>query len=97
MTMDRDELRASRPMESPLAPSGDRVLELVLRVDDAEVVEFLEPVEGEERQARALTALRIGVLALRQAATRIDREALQDEGSALLRQFKEAIDARAGD
>ena len=39
--------------------------------------------EEEERPAKAVTALRVGVLALRQAAGFIDRQTIKDEGKQL--------------
>ncbi|MDJ0785255.1 MAG: hypothetical protein QNK05_00515 [Myxococcota bacterium] len=58
---------------------------LRLEVRDPELLEALSArAPGSEREEFALTALRIGVLALRQAAGRIDTEVVRSEGERLL-------------
>jgi hypothetical protein len=65
-------------------PNAD-VLTLVLRVTDPEVVaELLEHSEGPPREQYALSALRLGVLALRQASGSIDAERIRNEGERLV-------------
>jgi len=65
-------------------PTED-VLTLALRVTDPEVVaELLEHSEGPPRQQYALSALRLGVLALRQASGSIDAERIRSEGERLV-------------
>lgn len=60
-------------------------LPLDLLVREREVIEALvERPQGEERQAFALDALRIGVLALRHATSRLDADLLRHETSQLL-------------
>jgi hypothetical protein len=64
-------------------------LELVLRVTDPEVVAALHATpEGPERRALALAALRIGILALRQAQGRLDADAMRNEGALLLKDLE---------
>ncbi len=63
------------------AHGGGEGLSLSLSVHDPEVVAALEALPpGPAREAFARTALRIGVLALRQAEGRLDSEALRQEG-----------------
>ena len=60
-------------------------LELLLRVADPELVAALAAhPAGRAREQFALTALRIGVLALRQAEGRLDADVVRDEGEHLL-------------
>lgn len=61
-----------------------RALELSLRVNDPDVVAELLKREGAERNEFALMALRIGVLALRQAAGTLDAQTLRNEGERLV-------------
>ncbi|MCB9894883.1 MAG: hypothetical protein H6839_10565 [Planctomycetes bacterium] len=66
------------------APETESGLRLTLRVTDPEVLAELQPREGAEREQYALTALRVGVIALRQAGTLVDTESLKDEGERLV-------------
>lgn len=56
---------------------------LTLVIDDPEVAAWLREFEEADRPAKAATALRVGVLALRQASGFIDRQAIKDEGKQL--------------
>lgn len=67
------------------------VLSLTLEVRDPDVLRELAAYENPAERARvALTALRIGVLALRQARGQIDADVVRDEGKRILdeMQFK---------
>ena len=56
-------------------------LDLQLRVTDQEVIqELLQREPGAERDHFATSALRVGVLAFRQASGLIDRSAMRSEG-----------------
>lgn len=69
-------------------------LELHLSVRDPELVAELAALEaGPPRQRFALSALRIGVLALKQARGRIDSEALRNESDRLMASLKERLEA----
>lgn len=60
-------------------------LELKLMVEDREMIADLEAfAEGAERATFALNALRIGLLALKQARGRIDADAVKAEGEKML-------------
>lgn len=61
-----------------------RSIDLTLRVADPDVVAELLKREGAERAEFANTALRIGVLALRQAAGTLDGQTLRNEGERLV-------------
>src|SRR5690606_35656172 len=66
-------------------------LDLVVR--EREVIEALvERQAGEEREAYALDALRIGVLALRHASSRLDADMLRHETSQLLANLGQKLD-----
>ncbi|MEX0701461.1 MAG: hypothetical protein WD069_05135 [Planctomycetales bacterium] len=68
-------------------------LPLELTVQDPETVaELVSHAEGEERERFALTALRIGVLALRQARGRIDADVVRRESDRLLETLQARFD-----
>lgn len=84
-------LRRDPPPETGLAP-----LTLRLAVSDPEVkAELLQRAEGEERNEYALTALRVGVLALRQAGGLVDAQRLKAEGERLITDVEGRLNAHA--
>jgi len=58
-------------------------LQLKLVIDDPQVLPWLKEFEESYRPAKAATALRIGVLELRQATGFVDRQAIKGEGQQL--------------
>src|SRR5689334_7927037 len=69
------------------------VCELTLVVEDALIVpELLSYAPGPERDRYALTALRIGVLALKQAQGRLDADTIRSEGDRLLASLQARLD-----
>jgi gas vesicle protein len=77
--------------------SSEDVLTVVLRVTDPEVVaELLEHPEGPPREQYALSALRLGVLALRQASGSIDTERIRTEGERLVADVRELLADHTG-
>ncbi len=77
----------------PIRPPADLVeLELVLHVIDRDVrAELEQHEEGRARHDFALDALRIGVLALRQAQGRIDADHVRAEGERVLERLAAAL------
>ncbi|MDJ0976035.1 MAG: hypothetical protein QNJ98_16370 [Planctomycetota bacterium] len=72
--------------------AADEPLRLVLSIADREMREELLAIEDEsERQAHALKALKIGLLALKTARGRIDAEAVRREGDAILAELRMAL------
>lgn len=75
-------------------------LSITLEIDDPDVLAWLLEFDEGDRPTKVATALRIGVLALRQAAGFIDRQAIRDEGAQLTtkidRQVTEAMTAMVG-
>jgi hypothetical protein len=69
-------------------------LDLHLRVADPEVLAELLRRPPEEREAFALAALKVGVLALKQAAGALDERALRDAGKELLGGIQQAVGDR---
>jgi hypothetical protein len=65
-------------------------LELIVSDHDC-VAELFQKSEGRERDEYALTALRIGLLALRHARGQIDAEAVRREGEMLLGDLQHAL------
>lgn len=72
-----------------------RELELSLTVQDADVIAELVQYDTEDRQTYALRALRIGVLAMRQARGAVDLDAVRREGDRLLAGLSERLGQHA--
>lgn len=71
-----------------------RYLELALHLTEPDVVgELCEHADGRERHDYASGALRIGILALRQAAGRIDAASIRLEGERIVERVSEALDS----
>jgi hypothetical protein len=71
-------------------------LVLDLTVHEPELIrELISFAEGEERDRFALTALRIGILALRQARGQIDADLVRNESDRLLRDLKSRLSEHA--
>jgi hypothetical protein len=69
----------------PAAVLSEEPVVLTLAIDDHDVVaELRRREEGSHRNSFALSALRIGVLALRQAQGHVDAEIVRSEGQRLL-------------
>lgn len=81
--MSRAEVRGSSPTLLFPEREDSVLLELTVRDPDT-VAELLTHSEGEDRDEFALAALRIGVLALRQARGRIDGDLIQRETERML-------------
>lgn len=82
----------ARPVPVPAeAPVTSRLL-LRLDVLDPEVIaELAKLPEGPERDARALAALRLGVLALRLASGEVDAAAIREAGRGLVGDMRELL------
>ena len=77
--------------------SSEAGLPLYLHVTDAEAVSELSRLpEGPERNAHALRALRIGLLAMRQAAGAIDADAVRREGELILNKLQFQLNSHQG-
>jgi len=67
-------------------------LVLTLHIDDPEMVlELKKFSEGNARDSFAVAAMRIGILALRQAKGQVDAETLRNEGNRLLSEMKHEL------
>jgi len=66
-------------------------LELLIHDSDT-IAELQQHPAGEQRERFATEALRIGVMALRQARGQIDADAVRREGEAILNQLQEKLD-----
>lgn len=81
-TVDKSQRLGLFPAEEPESSEG---LELLLSISDPDLVDELRCYPaGEERDGFALAALRIGVLALRQARGRVDADLIQRETQRML-------------
>jgi len=81
-------LTESPPATSTAPPS----LTLTLAVSDPDVVaELVKHPEGPAREQYALTALRLGVLALRQARGELDAAAIREAGQQILHELERAL------
>jgi hypothetical protein len=89
--MERDAVQPAIISSRP-ANENIRACRLVICVTDAEVVDELEHrEEGAEREGFARQALRIGVLALRQASGALDGQTIQREADRMLGSVREAL------
>ena len=74
------------------------VLRLVLDISDSEVSQELKQYpEGPARDRYALCALRLGVLALRQASGELDAVAVREAGQSLIANLGEVLSKRGGE
>lgn len=85
--------RQTVPAEGTRSNSGAKTVLLELTVDDPETVAELESyADARDRADFALKALRIGVLALRQARGQVDGETVRKEGDRLLELLQARLD-----
>jgi hypothetical protein len=83
----------TRSLFDPIAP---RPMVLELSIEDRDTLDELSAYPaGPEREQFALNALRIGVLALRQARGRMDVDLLQQETGRMLESLQMQLDAHA--
>lgn len=75
--------------------AAPRRISLQLDIEDPEVIAELERRDVPDRTRFALTALRIGVLALRTAGGQVDGAAIREAGAKLLGDMKELLSAKA--
>jgi hypothetical protein len=78
------------------SPAAPLALTLPVR-DPVTVAELLKYAEGTERQEFALGALRVGILAIRQASGAIDTRALRSEAHHMLEQVGSVLEGNARD
>src|ERR1039458_2828497 len=89
--------RGKKPSMAVTSADDDSLL-LNLVIDDPEVVTDLKKRdEGRPRNSFAVSALRIGILALRQAQGSVDAEALKHEGQHLISSFSHELQLRVAD
>jgi hypothetical protein len=85
------------PLLAIAANENSTHLRLALLVTDPEVVhELVQQTEGESRDVYARHALRLGVLALRQASGGLDAQTIQREGERMLGTVREMLIDRTG-
>jgi len=90
--------RVSDEMElSELSTGVSRSIDLHLRVTDPDVIAELSRLPEIDRESAALSALRVGVLAMRGARGSIDVAAVRDQGKLLMAQLDAAIKAHQKD
>lgn len=89
----------AQPASSPTGASVDELpysLVLELTVNDPDTIaELVRHAEGDDREQFAARALRIGVLALRQARGAIDGDAIRREGERLIDTLQGTLDTHA--
>jgi hypothetical protein len=83
---------APRKPVTPTDGSAQSVPLTLVVSDHDSVAELLQKTDGRERDEYALTALRIGLLALRHARGQIDAEAVKREGEKLLLDLRHALE-----
>jgi hypothetical protein len=83
------------PVDSPKLRAVSTSLTLMLEVTDPEVIAALrDQDEGEERELFALSALRVGVLAMRAASGQVDAACIREAGNALMGEVRELLSTR---
>ena len=78
-------------------PETELGLLLKLRVTDPEVLAELQQREDTDREQYALTALRVGVIALRQAGGFVDAQTLKNEGELILKELEKKLQKHTSD
>lgn len=87
----KPDLASDWDRNSGLTHAGEE-LELALRITDPELLAELSAYpEGRARAEFALSALRIGVLALRQVRGRIDADVIRSESERLIAEFRKGL------
>ena len=74
-----------------------RSVVVTLEVTDPEVVLELRRHEGDDLERYALTALRVGVLALRAAGGQVDAASMREAGTALVSEVRDLLSTRASE
>jgi hypothetical protein len=86
------------PSSGPRAPRATpRSVVITLEVTDPEVVLELRRHEGADLERYALTALRVGVLALRGAGGQIDAASVREAGTELVSEVRDLLSSRASE
>ena len=67
------------------------VIALALEVREPLLVAYFEPYEEPERSAKALEALRVGVIALQTACPTLDTQIVKDQFAEMQQEFGEAL------
>ncbi len=76
-----------------VSSNGSASVELYLQIDDGDLCSELAAYpEGEEREEFAISAMRIGVIALRQAQGRIDADRVRQEGERFVDNMRVALE-----
>jgi hypothetical protein len=89
-------LERAEPLFGTIGPEAVEGLELALTVTDRDTIDELTSYRaGDEREEFALNALRIGVLALRQARGRVDADLIQRETQQMLASLEGRLSAHA--
>ena len=75
-----------------MTTNGNNNMELHLRISDTDLCEELKKhEEGEERDAFAIQAMRIGIIAIRHAQGQIDVDKIQREGDRIIENTKSVL------
>lgn len=94
----KQEAWALEPVSLPAASQRRRAAQpvvLTLEIGDPDVLAELAKHEGPDRERFAMSALRVGVLALRTASGQIDAAAIREAGTALVGEVRDLLSARA--
>ena len=76
-----------------VSPNGSASVELILQINDSDLCsELVTYPEGEEREEFAISAMKIGVIALRQAQGRIDADRVRQEGERFVDNMRVALE-----
>jgi hypothetical protein len=87
-----EDLGKKPPTTAPAIITGEDSVVLNLVIDDPEVsTELRRRAEGHARNTFAVSALRIGILALRQAQGNVDAEVVRNEGQRLIAELSREL------
>jgi len=99
--MSEPELPSAPRRVSPTPADATNVagsfIRLNLNITDPEVIAELQTRQGRDRDDYALTALRVGVIALRQAGGLVDAEKLKSEGTRILGELETRLSKHASE
>ena len=78
-------------------PNGTGTLELCLTVSEPDVYSELTKRKEPDRSEFALAAMRVGVIAIRQAQGQVDAHQIRDAGESVIRNMTDALEAHRRD
>ena len=86
-------LATQEAVKGGVSSNGPATVELYLQIDDGDLCSELAAYpEGQEREEFAISAMKIGVIALRQTQGRIDADRIRQEGERFVDNMRTALE-----